>query len=96
MTQKISQRTKARVRQQALRAMCNGPDGKMHANAKAVFAYLRTYCNGDGKHGLPLIPATGQVDSVALARMAGRREVFDLLCRLAAVTIEDRHTTEDL
>lgn len=94
MTQ-ISQKTRARVRQQALRAMCLGSDGKLHANAKTVFVYLRKECNGDGRYDLSVNKITGQTDPLAMARAAGRRDIFDLLARMLAVTLEDRHNFED-
>lgn len=77
--------------------MCLGPDGKLHPNAKAVAAYLASYCNADGSHSFPRSGPAGQgpVDPLAMAREAGRREVFDLLARMLVLTIEDRHNLED-
>ena len=98
MNQKISQRTKARVRQQALRAMCCGPDGKLHKNARAVLAHLRDFCGADGRPPQITIRPEGKgaIDPMALAMADGRRQVFDLLVRMLAVTLDDRHNLEDL
>jgi hypothetical protein len=38
----------------------------------------------------------GAIDPMALAMADGRRQVFDLLARMLAVTLEDRHNLEDL
>ncbi len=90
-----SPKTKARVRQQALRAMCIGPDGKLTKNAQLILAYLRRECNGDGRYGPPVSPVTGTIDPLAMARVAGRREIFDLLARVLSVTLEERHNLEE-
>jgi hypothetical protein len=92
----ITQKTKARVRQQALRAMCHDANGKLHPNAKLIMAYLRSQCNGDGRSGVPVNPITGQIDPLAMARAVGRREIFDLLARMLVLTLEDRHNLEDM
>ncbi len=98
MSQQISLRTKARVRQQALRSMCCGPDGKLHKNARVVLAQLRDFCGADGRPPQIAIRPEGKgaIDPVALAMADGRRQVFDLLVRMLAVTLEDRHNLEDL
>lgn len=98
MTTPVSQRTKARVRQQALRAMCCGPDGKLHANAKLILAHLRDFCGADGRPPQIAVRPEGKgpIDPMALAMVEGRRQVFDLLARMLAVTLEDRHNLEDL
>lgn len=97
MTAKLSGRTKAKVRQQALRAMCCGPDGKLHSNARVVLAHLRDFCGADGRPPQITIRPEGKgaLDPLALAMAEGRRQVFDLLARTLAVTLEDRHNLED-
>lgn len=90
-----SPKTKARVRQQALRAMCIGPDGQLTKNARLILAYLRKECNGDGRYGPPVSQITGTIDPLAMARAAGRREIFDLLTRMLSVTLEERHNLEE-
>jgi len=81
----------ARARQQAMRKMCLGPDGKLNADARKVAAYLRDYCNGDGMLSAPRAPGTGAIDPLAMAQAVGRREVFDLLVKLLHVTLAERH-----
>lgn len=92
----ISPRTRAKVRQQALRHMCCGPEGKLHRNAQLILHDLREFCRADGLNSFPVSPVTGQIDPLALARAAGRREVFDRLVRMLAVSLEDRHNLEGL
>jgi hypothetical protein len=93
----ISQRTKARVRQQALRSMCCGADGKLHKNARVVLAHLRDFCGADGRPPPVTIRPEGKgaIDPLALAMAEGRRQVFDHIARMLAVTLEDRHNLED-
>lgn len=86
-------RDKARRRQQALRRMCRGPDGRLTQDARLITAYLRKAC-------LPptgifhLDPVRGGIDPLAMARAAGRREVFDLLATMLDLTIDERHNPE--
>lgn len=87
--------TKARVRQQALRQMCFGPDGNLTKNARMLGAYLSKECNGDGRDGPPLVRETGAIDPVALGVQIGRRQIFDLLARMLHLTLEDRHNLKD-
>jgi hypothetical protein len=87
---------KAIVRQQALRQLCLGGDGKLTKNAAAVLVQLRRFCNGDGVNSFPLSQETGTIDPYAMVRMAGRREVFDLLVKMLAVTLEARHNLDEL
>lgn len=87
--------TKARVRQQALRQMCYGPDGGLTRNARLISAYLRAECNGDGRDGPPLVRETGAIDPVALGVQIGRRQIFDLLARMLHLKLEDRHNLKD-
>lgn len=89
----------ARRRQQALRALCAGPDGaKLNPNARIVAAYLAKFCDARGEAAFPRTDANA-IDPIAMARMAGRREVFELLTRVLNLTIEDRvrliHSQED-
>ncbi len=89
--------TKARVRQQALRAMCCDANGELHKNARVVLAHLRSFCGADGRPPIIAIRPEGKgaIDPMALAMADGRRQVFDLLVRMLAVTLEDRHNLED-
>jgi hypothetical protein len=87
----LSPKTKAIVRQQALRRICSSGDSKLSKDARLIASYLRSFCNGDGRFGIPISQQTGTIDPLAMARAAGRREVFDLLARMMSITIEDRH-----
>jgi hypothetical protein len=93
----VNARTKARVRQQAIRAMCCGPDGKLHKNAVVVLAHLRDFCGADGRPPpITIRPeGTGAIDPMALAMAEGRRQVFDHIAKMLAVTLEDRHNLQD-
>lgn len=84
-------RRKRIVRRQAMQQMCLGGDGKLHPNARLIAAYLHRYCGvNDDRMKFPR-DATGKVDAIAMARNAGRREVFDQLVRMLAVSLEDYH-----
>jgi hypothetical protein len=86
-----------RARQQALRRICLGKDGKLTKEARVIGTYLMRYCNGDGAMSSALrAPGTGAVDPLAMAQVVGRREVFDLLVRMLHVTLEERHNLKEL
>ncbi len=91
----LAPKTKAKVRQQALRQMCYGPNGGLTKNARLIASYLRSECNGDGREGPPLVRETGAIDHVALGVQFGRRQIFDLLARMLNLTLEDRHNLKD-
>jgi len=95
----IAPGVKARVRQQALRQMCFGPDGGLTKNARLMAAYLRRFClayeHDRGSPTFIVSPHTGAIDPLAMARAAGRREVFDHLARMLSLTLEDRHNLKD-
>jgi hypothetical protein len=92
MNTAFSQTTRAKVRQQSLRRMCLGTDGKtLTKDARLVLALLERFCNGTGREPLPRAQGTGALDPLAIAQMAGRRQVFDLLTRMLSVKLEDRH-----
>lgn len=91
----LAPRTKAIVRQQALRRMCYGPEGGLTKNARLIASYLRAECNGDGRDGPPLARETGAIDPVALGVQIGRRQVFDLLARMLNMKLEDRHNLKE-
>ena len=93
---KVAADNKAIVRQQAIRQMCVGPNGQLTKNAMVVLAQLRRFCNGDGTNSFPMSQASGMVDPHAISRMAGRREVFDLIVKMMAITLEARHNLEDV
>ena len=92
----IPPRIKAKVRQQALRAMCCDKNGQLTQNGKVVLAYLRNFCGADGKGNAFPLDATGALDPLGMARAAGRREVYDLLVRMMTMKLEDRHNLEDV
>lgn len=87
--------TKARVRQQALRQMCYGPDGGLTKNARLIAAYLRKECNGDGRDGPPLARETGAIDPVAMGVQIGRRQVFDILARMLSLDLGTIHNLKE-
>ena len=90
-------RDRGRARQQAIRRMCFGADGKMNRDARVLLAYLNKFCNGDGQMNSAVrVPSTGAVDALAMAQVIGRREVFDLLMRMLHVTLEERHNLKDV
>lgn len=95
MKQPISTRTRAIVRRQCLRRMCCAANGKLSKDAIVVLAMLKNYCNGVGAYPPPRAAATGAIDPLAMAQVAGRREVFDLLTNMLSVTLEERHNLED-
>lgn len=78
---------------QALQQMCLA-DGRLTPNAKLVLIKLRGFCHARGgelmfpKSGAP---GQGQIDPLAMARVAGRREVFDYLLHLLSMNLEARH-----
>jgi len=87
--------TKARVRQQALRQMCYGPDGGLTKNARCIASYLRRECNGDGREGPPLVRETGAIDPVAMGVQIGRRQVFDILAKMLSLDLGAIHNLKD-
>lgn len=91
----VTPKTRAIVRQQALRQMCYGPDGKLTKNARLIAAYLRKECNGDGRDPPPRVPGTGAIDPMAMAVETGRRQVFDQLARMLHLSLEDRHNLKE-
>lgn len=91
----LAPKTLAIIRQQSLRRMCYDGRGKLSKDAQFMAAYLSRFCNGDGRATAPVSPQTGMIDPLAMARLAGRREVFDLLARVLNMKIEDRHNLEE-
>lgn len=85
----------AKARKDALQRMCIGPDGKLTRDARIIVAYLNRQCNGDGTNSFPVSQVTGQIDHVAMARMAGRREVYDMLVRAMSLKLTERHNPEE-
>lgn len=73
--------------------MCLGSDGKLTPNARLVLIKLRRFCHAKGgelmfpKSG---VPGQGQIDPLAMARVGGRREVFDYLLHLLSMNLEER------
>lgn len=68
--------------QVALRRMCFDGKGNLHRDARLIAADLRKFCRADGRGSIIYSPTTGQVDPVATAAMAARRDVYDRLRRL--------------
>lgn len=87
--------TKAKVRQQALRQMCYGPDGGLTKNARLIAAYLRKECNGDGRDGPPLVRETGQIDPIATGVQIGRRQIFDIMARMLSLDLGTIHNLKE-
>lgn len=77
-----------------MREMCIGADGKLTKNALIILSYLRFECNGDGRYGPPVAAATGAIDPLAMARAAGRREIFDIIVRMLSVDLRERYNLE--
>lgn len=92
-------RTRAKVRQQAIRQMCFDSNGNLTKNARFIAAHLQRFCaavvSDDGASVFPRVPQTGAIDPLAMARAAGRREVFDHLARMLSVNLKDRHNLQD-
>jgi hypothetical protein len=90
---KLSPSIKRRIVKQAMQQMCLGPDGKLTPNARLVLIKLRRFCHAKGgelmfpKSG---VPGQGQIDPLAMARVGGRREVFDYLLHLLSMNLEER------
>jgi hypothetical protein len=84
---------KRRVLKQAMQQMCLA-DGKLTPNAKLVLVKLRRFCHARG--GELMFPRSGEqpgrgpIDPLAMARVAGRREVFDYLLHLLSMNLEER------
>ena len=89
---KISPAARRRVLKQAMQQMCLA-EGRLTPNARLVLVKLRRFCHAKGgelmfpKSGLP---GQGQIDPLAMARVAGRREVFDYLTHLLGMNLEER------
>ena len=68
-------------------------EGRLTPNARLVLVKLRRFCHAKGgelmfpKSGSP---GQGQIDPLAMARVAGRREVFDYLTHLLGMNLEER------
>lgn len=88
---KLSPTIKRRIVKQAMQQMCLGPEGKLTPNAKLVLIKLRRFCGARGGELMfPKSTASGQIDPIAMARMGGRREVFDYLLHLLSMSLEER------
>jgi len=90
----LSPLTKAIVRQQALRAMCFGPDGRLTKNARLIVAYLQRECNGAGQYPPPK-GVDNVIDPVALGIQIGKRQVFDTLAKMLALDLSERLNLRD-
>lgn len=90
----LSPLTKAIVRQQALRAMCYGPDGALTKNARLIVAYLQRECNGAGQCPPPK-RADNAIDPVTLGIQLGKRQVFDMLAKMLALNLSERLNLRD-
>lgn len=70
--------------------MCRGGDGKLTRDARYISERLYRFCYGNQ---FP-VDATGAIDPLAMARAAGRREVYDLLSTMLEMTLAERHNPE--
>lgn len=87
---KLSPTIRRRIVKQAMQQMCMA-DGKLTPNAKLILAKLRRFCGARGGELMfPKSTASGQIDPIAMARMGGRREVFDYLLHLLSMSLEER------
>ena len=88
---KISPTARRRVLKQAMQQMCLA-EGRLTPNARLVLIKLRRFCHAKGgelmipKSG---VPVQGRIDPLAMARVAGRREVFDYLTHLVIMNLEE-------
>lgn len=87
---KISPTARRRVLKQAMQQMCLA-EGRLTPNARLVLIKLRRFCHARGGELMfPKPTASGQIDPLAMARVAGRREVFDYLTHLLGMNLEER------
>ena len=87
---KLSPAIRRRIVKQAMQQICM-VDGKLTPNAKLVLLKLRRFCGARGGELMfPKSTASGQIDPIAMARMGGRREVFDYLLHLLSMSLEER------
>ena len=89
---KLSPMGRRRVLKQAMQQMCLA-DGKLTPNARLVMIKLRKFCHARGGELMfprSGAPGQGQIDPLAMARVAGRREVFDYLLHLMSMNLEER------
>ena len=93
----MSPSTKRRVIKQAMQQMLLGPEGHLTPNARLIAIKLRRFCHARG--GELMFPRSGDrgpIDPLAMARVAGRREVFDYLAHLLGMSLEERqHLLEE-
>lgn len=88
-------RLKLVIRKQALRAMCM-EGAALSKNAQVIAAELRRFCNGSGNNSFPRSPVTQEIDAIATARIAGRREVYDMLVNLLCLPVDTYYKLEDI
>jgi hypothetical protein len=90
---KLTPSIRRRVLKQAMQQMCLA-EGKLTPNAKLVLVQLRRFCHAKGGELMfPRAgnePGRGPIDPLAMARVAGRREVFDYLLHLLSMNLEAR------
>lgn len=88
----VSPNIKRRLLKQAMQQLCLS-EGRLTPNARLVLVKLRRFCHARGgelmfpKSG---VPGQGHIDPLAMARVAGRREVFDYLLHLLSMNLEER------
>lgn len=71
-----------------LRGFTKAPDGAASSDFRCAMHYLTGFCGARGNVAFPT-DGTGAIDPLAMARMAGRREVFDEIVRLTRLTPQE-------
>jgi hypothetical protein len=87
----LSPANRRRLLKQAMQQMLLGPEGQLTPNARLLAIKLRRFCHAKG--GELMFPRSGDrgpIDPLAMARVAGRREVFDYLAHLLGMNLEAR------
>lgn len=87
---KLSPTAKRRIVKQAMQQTALGPDGNLTPNARLVLIKLRRFCHARGGELMFPRDKNGATDPLAMARVAGRREVFDYLLHLLSMNLEQR------
>jgi hypothetical protein len=87
----LSPQNRRRLLKQAMQQMCLNGEGQLTPNAKLIMIKLRRFCGAKcGELMFPRSGDRGPIDPLAMARVAGRREVFDYLSHLLGMNLEQR------
>lgn len=87
----LSPMNRRRLLKQAMQQLCLNSEGQLTPNARLILIKLRRFCHARG--GELMFPRSGDrgpIDPLAMARVAGRREVFDYLSHLLGMDLEAR------